>query len=109
MRRTLLVPTSVRERLYDWLHGSSTGLLALALLIGAGTGIGAVVFRYLIVWFTLLFSGQADYSAAGHAGHPLLPVLGAAFVVLVPILGGLIYGPLVDRFAREARGHACPK
>jgi chloride channel protein, CIC family len=109
MRRTLLVPTSVRERLYDWLHGSSTGLLALALLIGAGTGIGAVVFRYLIVWFTLLFSGQADYSAAGHAGHPLLPVLGAAFVVLVPLLGGLIYGPLVDRFAREARGHGVPE
>jgi CIC family chloride channel protein len=30
-------------------------------------------------------------------------------VVLVPALGGLVYGPLVDRFAREARGHGVPE
>jgi hypothetical protein len=31
------------------------------------------------------------------------------FVLLVPVIGGLIYGPLVDRFAREARGHGVPE
>ena len=31
------------------------------------------------------------------------------FVLLVPVIGGLIYGQLVDRFAREARGHGVPK
>ena len=30
-------------------------------------------------------------------------------MVLVPVLGGLVYGPLVDRFAREARGHGVPE
>ncbi|HEY4268264.1 MAG TPA: chloride channel protein [Galbitalea sp.] len=29
--------------------------------------------------------------------------------MLIPIVGGLIYGPLVYRFAREARGHGVPE
>ena len=31
------------------------------------------------------------------------------FVLVVPVLGGLIYGPLIYRFAREARGHGVPE
>jgi chloride channel protein, CIC family len=96
-------------RLRDWLRRSPAGLVGLALAVGAGAGIGAVVFRYLILWFTVLFSGHADYSAAGHAPNPLVPALGMWFVLLAPIVGGLIYGPLVDRFAREARGHGVPE
>jgi CIC family chloride channel protein len=84
-------------------------LVALALGIGAGAGVGAVIFRYLILWFTVAFSGQQDYSAAGHAAHSWLPALGPWFVVLAPVVSGLIYGPLVDRFAREARGHGVPE
>jgi CIC family chloride channel protein len=41
--------------------------------------------------------------------HPGLPWLGVFFVVLTPVVGGLVYGPLVDRFAREARGHGVPE
>jgi CIC family chloride channel protein len=85
------------------------GLVALALVVGSGSGVGAVVFRYLIVGFTILFSGHTDYSAVGPAAHPLLPSLGMWFVLLTPVAGGLIYGPLVDRFAREARGHGVPE
>lgn len=80
-----------------------------ALAIGAGAGLGAVVFRWLIQTFTELFSGHADYSAAGHAANPHVPGLGWWFVLLVPVIGGLLYGPLVDRFAREARGHGVPE
>ena len=107
-KRQLAIPR-VRQRLYDWLHGSPTGLLALGIGIGAGAGVGAVIFRYLILWFTLLFSGHEDYSGVGHAAHSLLPALGPWFVVLAPVVGGLLYGPLVDRFAREARGHGVPE
>ena len=106
---TLRLPAQARQRLYDWLHGSPAGLITLALVIGAGGGAAAIVFRYLIVWFTLLFSGQQDYSAAGRAAYPLLPFLGVWFLPFVPMLGGLIYGPLVDRLAREARGHGVPE
>ncbi|MGH2880334.1 MAG: chloride channel protein [Solirubrobacteraceae bacterium] len=87
----------------------STGLTILALLVGAGAGVGAVAFRYMILGFTYLFSGHSDYSAAGHAANPWIPGLGVWFVLLAPILGGLIYGPLVSRFAPEARGHGVPE
>jgi CIC family chloride channel protein len=105
----LRLPRIGRTRLYDWLRGSPTGLVALALTIGTGAGLGAVAFRYLILWFTVVFSGHADYSAAGHEAHPWLPALGAWFVVLAPVVGGLIYGPLVSRWAPEARGHGVPE
>ena len=49
----------------------------------------------MILGFTYLFSGHKDYSAVGHASNPLVPGLGIWFVVLVPVIGGLIYGPLV--------------
>jgi len=107
--RRLRLPARPGLRIYDWLNGSPSGLVALALAIGGGAGIGAVIFRYLIMWFTVVLSGHADYSIAAHAPHPLVPFLGMWFVVLAPVVGGLLYGPLVDRFAREARGHGVPE
>ena len=41
--------------------------------------------------------------------NPLVPGLGIWFVLFTPIVGGLIYGPLVSRFAPEARGHGVPE
>ena len=88
---------------------SDPGLLVLALVVGAGAGGGAVAFRWLIRTFTLVLSGHADYSAAGHAANPHVPGLGRWFVVLAPVVAGLLYGPLVHFFAREARGHGVPE
>lgn len=85
------------------------GLLLLGLVVGAGAGLGAVGFRYLIEVFTSLLSGHADYSAAGRGANHFVPWLGRYFVVLAPVLAGLIYGPLIYRFAREARGHGVPE
>jgi CIC family chloride channel protein len=87
----------------------SGALTALALLTGVGAGAGAVAFRYLILGFTYAFTGHRDYSAVGHAANPILPGLGVWFVVAAPMIGGLIYGPLVARFAPEARGHGVPE
>ena len=78
-------------------------------MVGVGAGLGAVAFRSLIVYATRFFTGTADYSAVGRVPHPWLPWLGIFFVVLAPVVGGLLYGPLVDRFAREARGHGVPE
>jgi CIC family chloride channel protein len=83
---------------------SLAGLGVLAIVTGAGAGLAALVFRSLIRWFTVLLSGHPDYSAAGHAPHPWVPWLGPWFVVLVPAVAGLLYGPLIYRYAREARG-----
>ncbi len=91
------------------LREAKGGLLVLALIVGAGAGLGAIAFRWLIKTFTSLLSGHSDYSAAGHAPNPHVSWLGPWFVLLAPVLAGLAYGPLVHRFAREARGHGVPE
>lgn len=92
-----------------WLRLSNPGLLVMSLLVGAGAGGGAIVFRWLIEGFTLLLSGHRDYAGLGPVSNPLVPGLGHWFVVLAPVVAGLLYGPLVYRFAREARGHGVPE
>ena len=91
------------------LGGEEGLLIALALAVGVGAGVGAIGFRYLIEGFTWLFTGHTDPSALGHFTNPHLAFLGPFVVLVVPILGGLLYGPLVYRFAPEARGHGVPE
>ncbi|GAB3146780.1 chloride channel protein [Amycolatopsis stemonae] len=105
--RRIAVP--VRQPVGRWLRESRSGLVGLAVVIGAGAGLGAIVFRWLITTFTHLFSGQADYAAAGRVAHPWFPALGPWFLLLAPVVAGLVYGPLVHRFAPEARGHGVPE
>ncbi len=107
--RSMRIPASPASRLYDWLRGSPAGIVALALTVGFGAGLGAVAFRELIAFFTLVFTGSRDYSGTPGAPNPLVPGLGPWFLILVPVAGGLLYGPLIDRFAREARGHGVPE
>ncbi len=104
----------IRERPATWrhLHSGRTGLVLLSVAVGAGTGLGAVAFRWLITAATRLFTGTVDVSAAALWTHPTnrwVPWLGAGFIVIAPMIGGLLYGPVVDRFAREARGHGVPE
>jgi len=85
-------------------------IIVLSLLVGVGSGFGAIAFRWLIVKASLIFSGATDYSATtGNPANHWVPWLGPFFIVLAPAVGGLIYGPLVHRFAREARGHGVPE
>ena len=107
--RRIHLPSDLHRRALDWVRGTQGGIIAIALVVGAGGGLGAILFRDLIRWFTLLFTGHSDYSAAGHAINPNVPWLGIYFVVLAPVVGGLIYGPLIQLFAPEARGHGVPE
>lgn len=91
------------------LRSSRMGLLALALAIGAGAGAAAIGFRWLITTFTLALSGHPDYAGLGHVANPHVPGLGPWFVIFAPVVAGLLYGPLVHFFAREARGHGVPE
>ena len=92
-----------------WLRGSRGGLLAVALVVGAGSGLGAVAFRDLIYFFTWLATGHAQFGQQGRVGSAHLPWLGLGFFIVIPVIGGLIYGPLIYRYAREARGHGVPE
>ncbi|MFJ7150309.1 chloride channel protein [Streptomyces sp. NPDC100445] len=83
--------------------------MLLAIAVGGGAGAGSVVFRWCIQACTRIFSGHTDYASAPGTGNPHVPWLGPFFVLLAPVLGGLLYGPLVNRFAKEARGHGVPE
>ena len=93
----------------SWLRESRGGLCVPALAVGAGAGLGAVAFRYLIVGSTWLATGHAAFGQQGRIGSAHLPWLGPAFFVVIPVVGGLVYGPLIYRWAREARGHGVPE
>ena len=96
-------------RTAGWLRASRAGLFVIAVLVGAGSGLGAVAFRYLIYFFTWLATGHVQFGQDGYVGSSHLPWLGLGFFVVIPVIGGIIYGPLIYRYAREARGHGVPE
>ncbi len=91
------------------LRASRAGLLLVAALVGVGSGLGAVAFRYLIYFFTWLATGRSQFGQQGYVGSSHLPWLGLAFFVIIPVAGGILYGPLIYQYAREARGHGVPE
>jgi CIC family chloride channel protein len=92
-----------------WLRGDRFGLFFAALIVGVVAGFGAVGFRYLIYAFTWLPTGHTEFGQLGRVASAHVPWLGIGFFVLVPVLGGLLYGPMIQLFAREARGHGVPE
>jgi CIC family chloride channel protein len=92
-----------------WLRSGRGGLFLLALVVGVGSGLGAVAFRYLVYFFTWLATGHAQFGQDGRVPSGHLPWLGLACYVVIPVIGGLLYGPLIYRWAREARGTASRK
>src|SRR5271166_7130380 len=54
-----------------WLRASRGGLFAVALVVGAGSGLGAVAFRYLIYFFTWLATGHVQFGQQGRVGSAL--------------------------------------
>ena len=86
--------------------GNLPHMLLLAVAVGLGGGVAAVVFHYLIDFFTWLFYGVAE------AGLFVDTVEGMAWYwrLLIPALGGLLVG-LIIKFGRvtEAQGHGVPE
>lgn len=92
-----------------WLRANRLGLFCVAIVVGLGSGLGAAAFRYLIFGFTWLATGHDEFGQQGWVASDHLPWLGVGFFVVIPVIGGLLYGPLISRFAREARGHGVPE
>ena len=78
----------------------SGAYLLTAIIVGIGAGLGAVAFRYLIEGVQYL----AYYELGG-----LLKSIAPFHLMIIPALGGAIIGPLIYRFAREAKGHGVPE
>lgn len=79
---------------------SASYFLIFSILVGIGAGFGAILFRWLIQQFHQLFFVK---------GESMLGFLGRYYIILIPALGGLIIGPLIHFFAREAKGHGVPE
>lgn len=75
-------------------------MVTTSALVGVGAGAAAVLFRWLIAAFNQIGFG---------GGRTVLPFLGPYYIVAVPAVGGLVVGPLVYFFAREAKGHGVPE
>jgi len=74
-------------------------LSLLAIMVGVAGGLGAIIFRAMIIFIqTIFFAG----------GTPLNNTLGL-IVIIIPAIGGLIVGLIVYYFAREAKGHGVPE
>jgi CIC family chloride channel protein len=75
-------------------------LLVMAVVIGVSTGLAAVVFIRLIAFIQTFFYG---------GGEKILPELGRLWLILIPVIGGLLVGPIIVKFAPEAKGHGVPE
>jgi chloride channel protein, CIC family len=83
-------------------------LSLLAIVVGVVTGFGAVTFRALIGLFhNVAFLGRFSFAYDASTFTPPSPW--GAFVILVPVVGGLIVTFLIVNFAPEARGHGVPE
>ena len=100
---------SVVRTVSAWLGGNRLGLVVMALVVGAGAGLGAALFREMVFGATWLVTGYDQFGQQGHAASTHLPGLGIWFVLVVPVLGGLIYGPLIYRYAQRLVVTAFPR
>jgi CIC family chloride channel protein len=79
-------------------------LVIIAAGVGLATAGGALGFRALIGYFNHVFFGLTD--------QRLTQALGGGFkfwLPLIPMIGGVLVGPIVFRFAKEAKGHGVPE
>jgi CIC family chloride channel protein len=74
-------------------------LVILSIAIGATTGLAAVFFIKLI--------HAIQYFCYASLPH-LIPALGIWVYLIIPVVGGLLVGPLI-LFAHEAKGHGVPE
>lgn len=84
--------------------GGNYGILVLAVVLGVLTGLGAMLFRWLIGVFSNLFLVRLYDILVANFG-----VMGKYALPVIPALGGIIVGILIYKFAREAKGHGVPE
>lgn len=93
------------------LHNRQVNMILLSVIavcIGVVTGLGAILLRYLIsIIHNLFFLGTFSTEYDANLPTPEGPF--GPWIILAPVIGGLIVVFLVNRFAPEARGHGVPE
>ncbi|MDH3867030.1 MAG: chloride channel protein, partial [Desulfobulbaceae bacterium] len=75
-------------------------LLVMAIIVGVATGFAAVFFIRLIQYIQIFFYGGSE---------KIFPALGRLWIIIIPVIGGLLVGPIITKFATEAKGHGVPE
>ena len=78
-------------------------ILLVAVVVGLMGGFGAVLFRWLIQGFQLLFFGPGENLLDLALGLPWWQRF------LIPAVGGICLAPLIKYFAQETKGHGVPE
>ena len=78
-------------------------LIGMSVVVGLGTGFGAILFIKLIEYFKELFFGNSAEMLTSFLGEFNY------WIALIPMAGGLLVGPIVFKFASEAKGHGVPE
>ncbi|MFH2047905.1 MAG: chloride channel protein [bacterium] len=77
----------------------------MSIIVGLATSLGAIGFIKLIEYFNGLFFSLSDLVLAAQ-----LPDFGFKWwLPVIPMAGGLLVGPIVYKFAKEAKGHGVPE
>lgn len=99
----------------SWTHvfgprGEPIVLIVLAIAVGVIGGLGAIVFRWMIRFFTALFSSPAGspwLGAPGAGGSS--NVARIALALAAPTVGLVIVGAIARYLAPEVKGHGVPQ
>jgi len=112
-----LTTTSIEpSQLLD--RGGHLFMVGAAIVVGLAGALGAVLFRLLIRTVqTIAFEGPdalgglIEEGIAAETSDPLEVAQSLAWYwrIAIPAFGGLMVGPLIYFFAREARGHGIPE
>lgn len=110
--------TTAADRSQILERGGHLFMVVAAVFVGLAGALGAVLFRLLIRFVqATAFEGGEGISAlleeglAAEAKDPLEAARQISWYgrIAIPAVGGLIVGPLIYLFAREARGHGIPE
>lgn len=96
--------SQIQARTTRWLDrfqpSSSNVLIIAAILVGIGTSLGGILFIRMIEWVQFfLFEKLPDWFSSP----------GRLWLIIIPAIGGLVAGPIIAFFAREAKGHGVPE
>jgi CIC family chloride channel protein len=95
---------SINKRNFaSFLSSEHATMAILAAAVGIVAGFGAIGFRYLLEFIQAVAYGAPGNMMEAVASNPWY------IRILAPSIGGLIVGPLVYFFAREAKGHGVPE
>jgi CIC family chloride channel protein len=75
-------------------------LTVVSVVVGLTTGLGAVIFIKLL---------HSIHHLSFDTGREVLTLLGNYYVIILPVIGGLIVGPLIYYVAHEVKGGGVPE